>query len=42
MTPFVLSGPIGSGAVLWSNVLSGLVVMGLAAWNGYETQQATT
>lgn len=41
-SPFVLSGPISSGTVLWSNVVSGALVLVLAAFGAYEVRTATT
>lgn len=40
-TPFVFTGAIGAGAAMWSNVLAGLGVAGLAAYNAYEAQGTT-
>lgn len=39
-TPFFMTGSVDSGTAMWSNVISGLVVLVLAGWNGYEAQQA--
>lgn len=40
VSPFVMSGDIGTGAVMWSNVLSGAIVLILGGWEAYEAQQA--
>lgn len=45
VTPFVLSGPVDSGAVLWSNVIAGGLVVGCAAYTAYRlrsTAEAVT
>lgn len=35
VTPFVLSGPIGTGTVFWSNVVGGAIVAIFAAYTAY-------
>lgn len=36
VSPFVLSGTIGSGAVMWSNVIGGGIAFILAGYAGYH------
>lgn len=40
VSPFVLSGSIAAGPVMWSNVAAGLVAVVLAAYAGYSFHSA--
>lgn len=40
VSPFVLTGSIGSGAPMWSNVAGGIVALVLAAYAGYVLHSA--
>ncbi|MFB6311869.1 MAG: SPW repeat protein [Salinirussus sp.] len=40
LSPFVLSGSIGTGVALWSTAIAGLVALVLAAFAAYELRTA--
>jgi hypothetical protein len=40
VSPFVLSGSIGSGTAMWSNVAAGIVISALAGFGAYSFRTA--
>lgn len=40
VTPFVLTGAIGTGTVMWSNVAAGIVILALDAYAGFGIHSA--